>query len=223
MSTQKIYKIREGTINKPYSLLISDEKDTIVEISGNSNVIIEVLNKSKVSIYAGNDSRVWLYPRPNCEVSALSFDHARIWDVRRCHVLYHDGKFVRKPLTSFELTSCFIHFYNLPVFNDKVFLFKCVRKDYKDYYTGKLNYLPGTVVEAEDWSPINNIVCGNGLHLAPTKQTALQWNEDGRILNCEVNVNDISIFPYNISQARCKKIFVKSEIEKIEIGGQDYD
>lgn len=73
-------------------------------------------------------------------------------------------------------------------------------------------YSIGSIVIAHDWIQNSRIVCGNALHLAPTKELSEQWNEGGRLLKCSVFVSDMCVFPYNISQIRCRSVAVLHEV-----------
>ena len=105
----------------------------------------------------------------------------------------------------------FLDFYNLtPTKAGYIILFKSVNPETNcDFYTGRIKY-EGTV-ECPDWNPDPEIQCGHGLHLSATPKDALDYNPNGKILKCKVNIKDIVIYPYDISKVRCQKVQVLKE------------
>jgi hypothetical protein len=77
-----------------------------------------------------------------------------------------------------------------------------------DFYTGKIKY-QGTVI-CPDWNPNSKIECGEGLHLSPSPELALSYNQ-GKLLACKVHKNDFVVYPHNITKVRCKKVTVVGE------------
>jgi len=106
----------------------------------------------------------------------------------------------------------FLTIYNLTeTENNYIILYKSINpKNNCDFYTGKIKY--EGVVTCPDWNSDTNIQCGCGLHLSPTPENALQYNK-GKILKCKVNIKDISIYPYDITKVRCKKVEVIEEMD----------
>jgi len=101
----------------------------------------------------------------------------------------------------------FTEFHNLSPKKKKITLFKVVQPaTLTDFYTGTITY-KGTV-NCPDWDPDPSRECGGGLHLSPTPELALRYNWGGIVLKCEVNVDDIVIYPYDISKVRCRKVKV---------------
>jgi hypothetical protein len=138
---------------------------------------------------------------------------AKVWEVVRCSAFYHcDG--IRKEVFRENAIDCFLDFFDIPVVEGYCYLYKRVKSNYSDYYTGEYRYFPGTVVTALDWIDNDRITCGYGLHLAPTLELSKIWNEGGgsRLLICRVAIKDISIFIYRIVQVRCREVEVISEI-----------
>jgi hypothetical protein len=78
-----------------------------------------------------------------------------------------------------------------------------------DYYTGKIKY-EGKVI-CPDWNDDKNIECGNGLHLSPTPEMALSYN-NGLVLECKVRIKDIAVYEKNITKVRCKEVIVIKNI-----------
>jgi hypothetical protein len=93
-----------------------------------------------------------------------------------------------------------------------IILYKSVQStNHTDFYTGKIKYT-GTV-ECPDFDPDETRQCGGGLHLSPTPELALSYN-NGIILKCRVAVKDIAVYGLNITKVRCKKVTVIGEYEK---------
>jgi hypothetical protein len=114
----------------------------------------------------------------------------------------------------------FVGIYNVQKvskYSKKIILYKYVKHDYTDFYSGKIKYEVGKTVEAPDWNADNDIECGGGLHLSSSIEHCKRFNnsKDGHALQCEVLIADIvvhpsPVFPFKI---RCKKCFVVKEIE----------
>lgn len=137
---------------------------------------------------------------------------AKVWEVVRCGAVYHHNG-IKEVVTKLNSAKLFCDFYDLEIKKDGNYeccnLYKYVNDDLTDYFSGKLKYVPGTDVYAYDWLDNERIVCGNALHLVAQKKQAEQWNEGGRLLKCTVRLNDMCVFPYNISQVRCKMVYVQ--------------
>ena len=108
----------------------------------------------------------------------------------------------------------FIAIKNLSVIDSKITLFKYVRDDFKDHYSGTLNYEPGNVVYEPNWDPDPERQCGRGLHLSASLDDARRYHSSGRAIACEVDLDDIVIFGPDITKVRCRKVKVISEVQK---------
>lgn len=140
---------------------------------------------------------------------------AKVWEVVRCAAYYHhDG--IREEVSKENMTDCFLSFFDIPVLDGFCGLYKRVKADYSDYYTGTYKYHPGSIVTASDWIANDRITCGYGLHLAPTLELSKMWNEgaESKLLFCRVAITDMSIFPYRIVQVRCRQVEVIRELEE---------
>ena len=160
-------------------------------------------------------------------IAIVSSDSAKILEARQNVVIIYQGcegmpqkkddsviiNYTKKAI--FELQN-FIRIYNVeqPKKNFLV-LYKSVKDNYTDFYTGKIKYEIGTTVECPDWDVNNSIECGGGLHLSPSIYFCKFFNK-GKYLKCEVNIKDILVhpnphYPYKI---RCKKVKVLEEIKE---------
>jgi hypothetical protein len=84
-------------------------------------------------------------------------------------------------------------------------LYKSVQENNTDFYTGKIKY--DGVTLCPDFNSDKKIKCGQGLHLSPTSEMALKYNQ-GKILECAVKISDFVIFSEDITKVRCKKVTV---------------
>ena len=87
-------------------------------------------------------------------------------------------------------------------------LYKSVKKDGYDHYTGKIKY--EGIVECPDFDPNPERQCGGGLHLSPTPDDALRYY-DGKVLVCEVARKDIVVYATDVTKVRCRKVTVVGE------------
>ena len=93
--------------------------------------------------------------------------------------------------------------------NGKITLYKSVNPENNtDFYSGTIKY-EGEVA-CPDFDPDINRQCGGGLHLSPLPYMALKYNQ-GKLLVCEVDINDIVVYPDDITKVRCKKVTVIGE------------
>ena len=109
-----------------------------------------------------------------------------------------------KRTATWDLNS-FLDYYNLNPKRGFVELYKSVRENNTDFYTGQIKY--EGIVTCPNWNPDNSIECGYGLHLSAKPEQALNFNK-GKILKCKVNIKDIVVYPYNIDKVRCRKVKV---------------
>ena len=104
----------------------------------------------------------------------------------------------------------FVAEYANQVDGQSIILYKSVNPETLcDFYTGKIKY--EGVVTCPDWNPDKNIQCGNGLHLSPTPEMALNYN-NGKVLKCKVALKDIVVYATDISKVRCHKVTVIGEL-----------
>jgi len=89
-------------------------------------------------------------------------------------------------------------------------LYKVVKENGTDHHTGKIKY--ENEVICPDWNPNENIQCGNGLHLSPTKAQALSYHQ-GKVLRCAVKPKDFVIYQGDFSKVRCRRVMVLGEVK----------
>jgi hypothetical protein len=93
----------------------------------------------------------------------------------------------------------------------KIILYKSVNPETLcDFYTGTIKY-KGTVT-CPDFDPSPERECGGGLHLSPTPELAMSFNQ-GKVLKCEVALKDIVVYGRNIDKVRCRKVKVVGEVK----------
>lgn len=61
-----------------------------------------------------------------------------------------------------------------------------------------------------DWDEDPARQCGGGLHLSPSPSLALSYNT-GKVLECEVDPDDVVIYGADITKVRCRKVTVIGE------------
>ena len=90
-------------------------------------------------------------------------------------------------------------------------LFKSVNPDTLcDFHTGKIKY--NGIVTCPDFDSTPERECGGGLHLSPTPEMALSYN-NGKVLECKVAIKDIVIYGKDIKKVRCSKVEVIGEVK----------
>jgi len=116
-----------------------------------------------------------------------------------------------------SILNNFIKGYDVKTENNKLVLYKFVRKNYTDFFTGTIEYKIGTIVKCPDWNSNADIECGGGLHVSPSIEFCKRFNnsKDGHALKVLVDPKDIivhpnPIYPYKI---RCRQLEVLEEIE----------
>jgi len=62
-------------------------------------------------------------------------------------------------------------------------------------------------VECPDWDDDTKRQCGGGLHLSPTPELALIYHH-GQVLVCKCHVDDLVVYPHDITKVRCRKVTV---------------
>ena len=110
----------------------------------------------------------------------------------------------------------------LSIHKNLIHLYKVVKLDGTDFYSGKINYLKEAV--ALDWDKNYKSECGAGLHLADSPEGAKNFLSDRNdYLSIEVsaNINDCKCFPglprypMKLRAKACKFVRI---IEKVENG-----
>jgi hypothetical protein len=108
-------------------------------------------------------------------------------------------------------TTTFLECYAEQINDDgRVELFKSVREEGTDFYSGTIKY--EGVVECPDWDPDPERQCGGGLHLSPTSELALSYNY-GKLKRCLVHPDDIVVYGSDISKVRCRKVEVVGDYD----------
>lgn len=103
----------------------------------------------------------------------------------------------------------FAEIMGITVTRGSVCLFKSVNpQNHMDFYTGEIKYKG--VVKCPDFDPDPSIQCGKGLHLSPTPEFALSYNQ-GKVLKCRVALKDIAVFSEDLTKVRCRRVKVIGE------------
>lgn len=83
---------------------------------------------------------------------------------------------------------------------NRIMLWKAVRQNGTDFYTGKVNYDTKKEITAPDWDSRYSQECGFGLHLADSPSAArlfctIDQRKTARLFRVSVNINDCICFP----------------------------
>jgi len=164
------------------------------------NVIIRVMNEG-IKILEARQQVVIIYQ--GCKGKPKKYD--------KTVTIKHTVK------ADFNLIN-FINIYGVKKTKTKLTLYKFVQSNFTDFYTGKVKYKIGKVVECPGWDSNLNNECGGGLHLSPSINYCKRFNDskDGHALKCEVAIKDIVVhpnpqYPYKV---RCRKTKVLEEIKE---------
>lgn len=175
-----------------------------VEAYGSSNVQAS----DNVHVEAHGTSIIKAYRLANVK----GFDNAVIFYCENATVELHDNA-TSKQLSSIGYTKNDLLSIAEHV-NDKIVLYKSVNPDtFCDFYTGKIKYEIGKEVECPDWDSNEIFQCGNGLHLSAFPLDTQTYNE-GTILRCLVDPDDVVVFPDDISKVRCRKVLPVAIVDK---------
>jgi hypothetical protein len=118
---------------------------------------------------------------------------------------------INNPIAKHDKKS-FTTIYEDQVENGKIKLYKSVNPDTLcDFHTGRIKY--EDIVKPEKWNPDKNLQCGDGLHLSPLPHLALNYNQ-GKLLECEVDIKDFVVYPDDITKVRCRKVRVMGEYKE---------
>jgi hypothetical protein len=79
--------------------------------------------------------------------------------------------------------------------NQYVTLYKSTLPDGTAHRDNKTKYVIGKWTTALDWDASSKEECGKGLHLSPTIQQAISFNDSGHYLACRVAISDIADLP----------------------------
>ena len=176
----------------------------VESVSGNS--IVKVLSSLVRINNIGVESTIILQ---DCNIDILNI---------------HDNAIIVKHKKAKYSLNEFIKRFNIKKTKNGIILYKIVNDEYKDHYTGTVNYkTKSDIVECPDWIEDNTIECGNGLHLAPSIHLCKQFNKTGIALKCEVSILDkngnpnilVHENPNSPQKVRCKTIKVIDDLGKI--------
>jgi hypothetical protein len=216
---RKIYEIRNKSVVNAYdNAVIQYAYDNAVIQRAGGNAVIQRAYDNAVIQYAyGNaviqyayDNAVIQYAYDNAVIENLIQESTllRIDNIK--NLKHHDktARVVNAKQAIHDIIS-FKIIYPENVDGRFITLYKSVNPETLcDFYAGKIKY--EGVVTCPDWDPDQNIQCGNGLHLSPTPEMALSYNQ-GKVLKCKVALKDIVVFGTDITKVRCKKVEVIGE------------
>jgi hypothetical protein len=133
---------------------------------------------------------------------------------KKCKVAKKDrtANIIVSPRVTYNIKSfCDIYSENLES-KKEIILYKSVRPDnHKDFHSNTIEYKDE--VNCPDFDADDKRQCRGGLHLSPTPELALSYNQ-GTVLKCLVNIKDIVVYGLDISKVRCRKVTVLGEYKK---------
>lgn len=119
----------------------------------------------------------------------------------------------------------FLSSFNAPFTEDGCFLvFKRVRKDYKDVYSGRFDNSIGAVVEMDRDAVVDDPrqTCSAGLHVCAIHYLSSGYGSNGRTIACKVNPRDVVSVPvdYKFAKIRCCRYEVVGDVDEAGSGAQ---
>jgi hypothetical protein len=193
------------------SSVVAWENSSVVARENSSVVAWEnssVEARENSSVVAWGNSSVEIF---NNTVKGIA-KHNAILIVTGCDpviAMQDNAQIVKRAAHWCHTLDSFVDCYNKQVKGKSITLYKSVNpQNKKDFYTNSIIY-EGTVV-CPDFDPNPDRECGGGLHLSPTPALALYHNK-GLVLECSVNLQDIVVYPHNITKVRCRKVKVIGE------------
>jgi hypothetical protein len=184
---------------------------------GNSRVVARgnssVEARDNSSVVASENSIIKIYSK-FIIIEAKENSIIIFYDIEKSNFKKDNSVRVIKTKTVHHTNKVLDYFNKSDIKDNKVILYKIVKDDYTDFYSGKIEYKVGDKIVCPDWVDNNNIECGNGLHLSKKLIDAKKYNKPGKILKCEVDINDMNVYSNGYqNKFRCKKVKVIEEIK----------
>jgi len=194
---------------------VEARENSHVVARGNSSVV--AWENSRVEAWENSSVEAW----GNSSVVARENSHGKAFDNSRI-LLCGTGKWekymnavLQKYIEPLYTKKLFLEIAEKK--KDKVVLYKSVNPDtLRDFYTGTIEYTIGSVVECSDFDPNEDRECGGGLHLAYTARKTQDFNQ-GKILKCLVDPEDIVVYEKSIEKVRCRKVL---PVAVVDINGK---
>ena len=184
---------------------------TVIKIQNTkSRIIVTYKKNSSVEAWGNSISRIM---SSGVRLSSHQFSVSIIQQAENVAVTKCDdtAQVVYTKAAKDDLKS-FMRAFRLTEKDGTIRLYKIVQNDCTDFWSGKIKY-QGHVV-CPDWYPGTELECGSGLHLSATVRNARAYQSGGKILLCEVRLEDIAVYPYNISKVRCRAVTVIGECDE---------
>ena len=181
------------------------------------NSSVEARENSHVEAWENSSVEAW----GNSSVVARENSHGKAFDNSRI-LLCGTGKWekymnavLQKYIEPLYTKKLFLEIAEKK--KDKVVLYKSVNPDtLRDFYTGTIEYTIGSVVECPDFDPNEDRECGGGIHLSYTARKTQDFNQ-GKILKCLVDPEDIVVYEKSIEKVRCRKVL---PVAVVDINGK---
>ena len=112
-------------------------------------------------------------------------------------------------------------FYGVEVKNGFALLYKSVFPDFFNAQNRTVQYLPGSMPEANDWDG-GKQECGCGLHFSPCVSMALEFHNEpnAKYVGCWVALKDMAVHPDGSMPQKCKARRVAKPIFEVDRDGK---
>lgn len=107
--------------------------------------------------------------------------------------------------------DAYIQHWNLETDGNKVKMYKTVRDNDTDFYSGTIHYKDGETITCPDWDNNYYGECGKGIHLCPNLEEARKYNK-GKGKSFWVDKEDIRVYPRDLSKVRVRKVEVIGDV-----------
>ena len=217
ISTQKELDSFKDGFNNYTEIHITSDPNILISINqAPKNSLIILRGSSHAVLWGSSHAELRGNSSAKIQNSSVTIDKlleqaVAICIDKKCKIIKKDktAKCIITPKVKYNINNFVDIYFENKIGKTKIILYKSVNpKTFCDFYTGKIKY-ENTVI-CPDFDPNINRQCGGGLHLSPTPELALSYNQ-GKVLKCEVEIKDIVVFPDDITKVRCKKVKVIGE------------
>jgi len=217
---------------KEFNLINNNLTDfTVIKIRSTELIIVTCKKNSHVEAWGNSHVEAWenshVEAWENSRVEAFDFATILVSSFLSLKLYKYSTAFLKEKLknkiekksktaniidqSELKLSYTRKDFFNLcETQNSKIVLYKIVKDDLTDFYTGKIKY--ENEVVCPDFNPDKNIERGKALHLSRTILEAKSYQATGIVLKCLVDKKDIVVYPKNITKVRCRRVFVEGRV-----------
>jgi hypothetical protein len=212
------------------------------ELMGNSHAVLrgnshaELWGNSHAVLRGNSHAELWenshAVLRENSHAELWGNSHAELWENSHAVLWGNSHAQCRSPYACGILKSIAAKCIGRSVGKDKIpafqylkdcgvelknqytILYKSTKPDGTAHRDSITKYVIGEWTVAPDWDPGSKEECGKGLHLSPTIQQAIAFNDSGCYFACRVAIKDIADLPAfaqmpdKIRVRACKPIYL---------------